>query len=264
VDRKPVQLVLRHQVGSRPLVLYSWLDFKAVDRDGAEHTWQASAETSLTEMTEAVDAQELASVRLQYLDYNEKIFGDNQDVRNRGIPRARQNIKGLTANLRVDKQGNLVGNEIDLTQVPAESQPILANVHEALEQALEGMAVPLPNRQIAPGESWRAERTLRIPSLGGVVSVHLDMTYSYAGTHNRTGHEEAVLNLQGEIRASANQAGRATGHADGTANVDLRSGQVTQTDMVLVFDVEMNPLSRSLPSGGKLTLRLQRDVPTGN
>jgi hypothetical protein len=210
-------------------------------------------------MTEAVDAQESASVRLQYLDYNEKISKDNHDV-----PLNRQNIKGLVANLRVDKQGNLVGHEIDLTQVPAESQPILANVHEALEQALEGMAVPLPNRQIAPGESWRAERTLRIPSLGGAVAIHLDMTYTYAGTRHRTGHQEAVLNLQGEIRAIGNQAGRATGHADGTANVDLRSGQVTQADMVLVFDLEMNPLSRSLPSGGKLTLRLQRDMPTGN
>jgi hypothetical protein len=203
-------------------------------------------------------------VRLQYVDYNEKISGDNQDVPNRGIPWARQNIKALAANLRVDKQGNLVGNEIDLSQVPAKSQPILANVHEALEQALEGMAVPLPNRMIAPDESWRAERTLRIPSLGGALSVHLDMSYTYAGIRNCTGHEEAVLNLQGEIRAAGHQAGRATGHADGTANVDLRSGQVTQADMALVFDIEMNAPSRSLPTGGKLTLRLEREVPPGN
>jgi hypothetical protein len=262
VERKAVPLVLRHQVGSRPLILDSWLDLKWFERrmsgrEGAEHTLTASTETRLTETTEAVDAHELASVRLQYDAFNEKLSGDNQDVRHPDIPRARQNIKRLAANLRVDKQGNLVGNEVDWNQIPADLRPVLAQVHEQLEQAMETIAVPLPNRQVSPGESWKAERPVGIRSLGRPGSLHLEMTYTYAGSRRRAGHEEAVLELKGEIRPVNGQPENGTGHANGVASVDLESGQVIQADMVLVFNLEMNSAS------GKLALQLRREVQAG-
>ena len=34
----------------------------------------------------------------------------------------------------------------------------------------------------------------------------------------------------------------------------------SDVDMVLVFDADTNPLSRPLPSGGRLTLRLRREA----
>src|SRR5262249_30558435 len=55
VEVKPIQLLLRHQVGSRSLVLNSWLDLMVAGRDGTEHNLTANAETRLTETTEAVD-----------------------------------------------------------------------------------------------------------------------------------------------------------------------------------------------------------------
>jgi hypothetical protein len=259
VERKAVQLGFRHQVGSRPLKVTSWLDFRVAGPDGAEHTGAATAQTKLTEATEAVDAQELASVHLQYRAYNVKLRGDNQDVLDLPhLQQARQNIKNLAANLRIDRQGNVVGNEVDLSRVPATAQHILASIHQELERALESMAVALPNRQVSPGDSWEAERLLHIPTLDRSIPAHLDMTYVYAGTRLRAGREEAVLDLKGKIRGLENHAGRSIGHADGVAGVDLASGQVTQTDMVVDFDVEMNQASRLLPSHGKLTLQLRR------
>jgi hypothetical protein len=266
VERKTVQLDLRHQVGSRPLVLSSWLDFRMAGPDGVEHTGAATVQSTLTEATEAVDAQELASVHLQYRTYNAKLRGDNQEVPDLpDIKQARQNIKNLAANLRIDGQGNVVGIEVDLSRVPAVAQRILTNIHQELARALESMAIPLPNKQVAPGESWKAERKLHIPTLDRPIAAHLDMIYVYAGTRpGAAGREEAVLELKGEIRGLGTHAGRSLGRADGTAGVDVASGQVTQTDLVIVFDVEMNPVSRLAPSNGKLTLHLQRDLPAGD
>ncbi|HLJ96482.1 MAG TPA: trypsin-like peptidase domain-containing protein [Gemmataceae bacterium] len=266
VERKPVPLLFRHQTGSRGLVLNSWLDFKTPGPNGTERTWTVNSETRVTETTEAVDAEELASVRLQYRAYNVEFSEDSQDLHNPGVERAKQTleqarhaIKQLAANLRIDKQGNLVGNEVDLSRVPPELQPILANVHEDLGRALLSTAVPLPNKQVEPGESWKTERNVPIPSLGRSLAARLDLTCTYLGIRKRAGHEEAVLHIEGPFRAPANPAGRGTGRADGTACVDVANGQVTQADMVLVFDVETNQLSRLLPGHGKLTLRLQRD-----
>ena len=103
-----------------------------------------------------------------------------------------------------------------------------------------------------------------MPSAGQSIAAHLDLTCTYLGFRQRAGHEEAVLDVKGEFRSPLSQVGRGTGRAHGVASVDLANGQVSQADMVLVFDVETNQLSRLLPSHGKLTLRLQRELPPGN
>jgi S1-C subfamily serine protease len=265
VDQKKAQLVFRHQVGGRSLVLDSWLDFKVTGPDGAEHTGSVNSQARLTETTEAVDAQELASIRLQYRAYNVKLRVDSQDVPNRAdITQARQNIKKLTASLRMDRQGNLVGGEVDLNRIPLAVRPFVANLHEEIERALEGLTVPLPNREVAPGESWTSKRVLLIPTMHGSVPARLDMSYSYVGTRGYSGREEAVLELKGVIRGLEDRGIKGTGHAQGVAVVDLARGQVTEAQMVLVFDVEMNPRARSLPGSGKLTLRLRRELPQGS
>jgi hypothetical protein len=271
VERKPARLLFRHQMGSRGLVLNSWLDFKLAGPNGAEHTWVANAETTVTETTEAVDAEELASVHLQYRAYNVEFGMDNQSPQNpevahpkQAVNRVKQAVKDLAANLRIDKQGNLVGNDVDLSRVPAESQPILASVHEDFGRALASMAVALPNKQVGPGESWKTERILPMPAAGQSLTARLDLTCTYLGTRQRLGREEAVLDVEGEFRSPLNQSGRGTGRAHGVASVDLANGQVSQADMVLTFDVETNQLSRLLPSHGKLTLRLRREFPSGN
>lgn len=265
VDQKPVPLVLRHQVGSRPVLLNSWLEFKVTGPDGAEHTATASAQTSLTETTEAVDAQELASVHLQYRAYDVKLRRDNQEMPNLpDIGQARQNIRSLAANLRVDRQGNFVGNEIDLSRVPTAVRRILASFHDEFQRELESLTVPVPNKQVVPGDSWNADKTVLIPTLDRSVPAHLGMTYTYTGTRERAGREEAVLQIKGDFEGMGEQHRHVSGRADGTAGVDLASGQITEAEMVFLFDVEMNSLSRSPSSSGKLTLRLQRELPAAD
>jgi predicted Zn finger-like uncharacterized protein len=264
VERHAVALIFRHQVGSRPSVLNSWLDFKGLGRDGMEHVGAASIQTTLTETTEAVDAQELASLRLHYQAYNLRLREDNQDMpAPAAIKQARQNIKSLAANLRFDKHGNRVGSEVDLSRVPAESQPVLASLNEDVERTLEALAVPLPNKEVSPGESWKADKTLRIPALGWSGTAHLDMIYTYLGKRERAGREEAVLDVKGKIRTVVHQAGRWSGRAEGLAIVDLSSGQQTEADLAVLFDVEVNQPVHALPSSGKFTLRLRRDLPAG-
>jgi predicted Zn finger-like uncharacterized protein len=258
VEQKQAQLVLRQQIGSRPFVLDSWLDFKVTGLDGLEHTGSASAETRLTATTEAVDAQESASVRLQYRAYNLKLRADNQDLpTSTAVACVRQNIKSLAANLRIDRQGNLVGSEVDLNRAPAAVRPVLANLHEEVEHSLENLAVPLPNREVAPGESWEAERTMLVPTLHRSVYAHLDMAYRYLGTRQCGGREDAVVDFKGVIRGLEDRDVKVTGQANGMAAVDLAAGQVAEAQMVLVFAVEMNRSARPLAFDGKLMLRLQ-------
>jgi S1-C subfamily serine protease len=261
VEQKKARLIFRHQIGGRPMVLDSWLDFRVTAPDGVEHTGSANAQTRLTETTEAVDAQELASVRLQYRAYNVKLRGDNQDVPNpAAITQARQNIKRLTANLRIDRQGNLVGSEVDWDRIQLAARPLLATLHQEFEHALEGLTVPLPNKEVVPGESWTSKRSLSIPTLHRSVSAHLDMNYSFLGTRESAGRAEAVVELKGLVREVGDRTLKGTGHANGMAAIDLASGQITEAQLVLIFDMEMNPLAHSLPGSGKLTLHLRRDL----
>ena len=147
-----------------------------------------------------------------------------------------------------------MGSEVDWDRIPLAVRPFLADLHDDVEHALESLAVPLPNKEVSPGESWTSQRTLLIPTLHKSVSAHLDMTYRYLGTREGDGREEAVLEFKGVIRSLEDRTVRGSGHAHGMAAVDLARGQITEAQLVLVFDVEMNPLAHSYPGSGKLTL----------
>ena len=110
VEPKRTQLVFRQQIGRWTLVLDSQLEFNVTGPHGVEHSRAAWAQTRVTETIEAVDAQELASVRLQYRAHNVKLRGDNQEVPTPpAITQARQNIKRLAANLRIRSKRQLGG-----------------------------------------------------------------------------------------------------------------------------------------------------------
>jgi S1-C subfamily serine protease len=262
VERRPVRIVYKHQVGSnRPLTLHSWLSMKLLNFAG-EHTLTASTAAQCNENTQVVGAEDVANVRLQYRAYNTDFQVDNQVRMPFNLSRIRHDIGTLAADLSVDKQGNLVGNQIDIKRVPQESRTDLPVIHEQVQQALEVCTVPLPNRQVAPGESWKAERTLPHSVPGQSDAGLLDLTYTYVGVRQRNSREEAVLALEGKVRNLRPEGRRVEGQAHGTAVVDLASGQVLQADLAFLLDMDLAQAGGGTTRvNGKLDVRLQRTLP---
>jgi predicted Zn finger-like uncharacterized protein len=262
VELRPALLVLKHETGSRDAVLNTWNNVRLSDPARGEHEWSVTTETHLTETTEAIDKQESANVRMSYRSYNMAVKVDNQMLpADKNLRRIRHDIRSLRATVQLDKNGNPGEHEIDVTQVPQASRNELNGLFAGLQHALDGLTVPLPNKQVVPGETWKGERALPLYYHQGyqTETAGLDMTYTYLGTRQQNGRNEAVVALKGQLQKGAASLELA-GRAEGIAVVDLANGQVTQASVIAHFDADASQTG-GYKSHGTSHVRLRRPPP---
>jgi S1-C subfamily serine protease len=266
VERRSIALACKHEPGVRPLTLRSSLTLRmrsmsgrgrALDAQGMSRL-TANEEARFTETTRSVDAGGTAKVRLQYESCT---FGAR--VNNRELPlgqdtqRALKDVKALAVDLQIGKSGSVDAHQVDTSRAPEGSRRDLAQLQELVEQSLEVLTVPLPNKQVAAGTSWQAVLTLPIHIQGkrfetGTVA----MTYTYLGVRKREGREEALLDLEGTVRGSKTHI---SGRAEGSVVFDLALGQVRENRTTYYLDLDLK-LERVVRGSGTLQMRLHRDL----
>ena len=162
------------------------------------------------------------------------------------------------ATYAIDRSGNLHVGRVNLTRLRRVSPDLRKEVEGyvmEVQQSLEAMTVPLPNRVVNYGASWQAQRTLPIDSPTRRESGVMEMTYTYLGCRKRGGRDEAVIALRGRIRSSGRRQAIIGGKANGTALIDLQSGQVTLARASLAVDMEAR-----LEEGKKIKMVCAMDV----
>src|SRR5437660_11010588 len=131
---------------------------------------------------------------------------------------------------------------------------------------LEGLMVPFPNKFVSPGEPWQAERRFPLCREGqfSLPDASLLVTYIYLGTRKRNGHDEAVVGFNGQVPGGRAQDAKSGARAEGTAVIDLTSGQISEADAYVVFDSELsNPFAQlgraySAKANGSVRVRMRR------
>jgi S1-C subfamily serine protease len=264
VAAQPAGLFLKHQVGTNPLVLNKWLTLQVSDSLRGDSTVAFNSETRLAESVQAIDDQEQASIQLRYRDYNVEARLDGQPyAQDPQLPQLRQDIGALTAYLQVDRHGNPVSRRADPAGLPARSFQRLESILRDTEVIIEGMSIPLPNKQVTPGETWQGERTLAVDVRGPWVHSDIfDTTYTYLGSRHGSAGDQGVIALQGKLRDGAAQANRRHGRTEGLAVVDLPSGRVLRVDALFTFELEAKAQNGATSrTSGAMNVRLQRGSP---
>jgi predicted Zn finger-like uncharacterized protein len=261
VEQRPGLLAVKHHLGSHSVVVNNWGAIGLRRREGGEGHMALNTEASMTETTEAVDKDDSASSRLQYRDFNHEMHWENRlQPPDKTMEKFRSNLGKVVMNLRIDKQGNIVSQQ-DLTPLVQLGPGEIADLQEQFGM-VRMLAIPLPNKLVAPDESWTAQRPVsaHVMREGWLTSGNLDMTYTYIGTRKAGTREEAVLSLEGQFPKRKKNESHMTGRAEGTAVVDLATGQANRVDLVIFYDFDVNQFGEITKSHGTLTLRLQRDA----
>jgi hypothetical protein len=107
-----------------------------------------------------------------------------------------------------------------------------------------------------PGQSWKGQSALPVDALWAVGNKLLDMNYTYLGSRQREGREEAVIALEGEER----EAGQRTPgcRLQGTAAIDLRTGQVAFVWATVDLDLGVLINGEACTALGSLEISLRR------
>lgn len=104
--------------------------------------------------------------------------------------------------------------------------------------SLDALSVPLPGREVRPLETWKSSRPLPIDKGSRFEYGVLDLTFTYLGTRNRNGKDEAVISIDGTVRGAPGKDAQMGGKATGLALVDLATGQVSQTETRVTLEVD--------------------------
>jgi hypothetical protein len=168
----------------------------------------------------------------------------------------REYITSLAANVHIDKHGELVGFQLDLSRVPQEAHRSFGVMVETFE-LLHCVAVRLPEREVIPGESWDSERAVKLNLEDGRgTSGMVRLRQKYLGIRKRGNEDEAVFAIAGPIQGREHTA--LHGYIGGLAVIDVASGRIQEADARIVVNAILNPQSGGTKTSGTLILRLSR------
>jgi predicted Zn finger-like uncharacterized protein len=256
---EPALLQVKHQIGTQHLVLDTWNIRRDTNPQGGEHHVVSNMEARLVEITEAIDKDEHANVRLNYRSYSLNYKDNNQTVpESKEMAQARRDLRHVVATHQVDKDGTLLDFEVDLKHVPNRGGPTaVPALHEGVQNVLQSSALNLPNKQVKPGETWKGFRPLP-----GIAASQLQMTYTYVGTRQHNGRAEAVVTFAG--KAPASKETTAAGQVTGTAILEIETGQVLQEDAVFDYHFERTFAAQEVTFKTReyMQVRLRREPPT--
>jgi S1-C subfamily serine protease len=222
IDQSPAELVIKHQSGSERWVdVHSKFATAFVPEGYPVSAIEGSAiDVALTEKTRGLEADGAARVRYVYNNFG---FADKET--NEALKEPLRDMfaaaKDMAIEATVTKKGLIRGPRADMASVPQDMRGRLTQFNYQIMQALEGMALLLPEKSVGPGETWQDETryTFRF-NKDQTEEATSRITFKYLGQRKRNGRDEGVVTFAGlTFKSDGSAAGTA---GDGTP----RSGDV--------------------------------------
>ncbi|MBL8793351.1 MAG: trypsin-like peptidase domain-containing protein [Planctomycetia bacterium] len=261
LERRPATLALTHRPGnSNPVEIELTTKFR-VERNGSEQELNIDLDGQFREATQSVDNQGIATVRLEYLKVDVGVTVDGRNPPNpTPMQQAAQFVATMAGDLRLDRQGSMVQNRLDMSKAPMGSRAGLGRIGQQVQQSLDALAVPLPGNEVKPGQSWTAQRMIPL-DVGRPDAGVMDMKYTYLGVRTRDARLEAVLSLDGAIRARDGNNQYIKGKTSGTAIIDVTTGLTVQAVSSIEVDLDMTIEGQASRADGAMEIQVQRTVP---
>jgi S1-C subfamily serine protease len=226
------------------------------------------------------DSQSAARLRLKYDDADLKIDVAAEDVRlfsARDMLKFKEGIKSIEAYAYVNRTGGIYKTR---TVSLATQDPIVKIFGTAMSADVLGSltecSIPMPNRDVNPGDTWGATRTIVMtrgfienlrqnaqgpgappggrprpgsgqnPNAPGNQEIsrreypfNQEVTFTYRGSRVRGGRKEAVIKVSGKVTpASGKPKDSASGFMKGFAFVDINTGIVIDAEIESEFDLD--------------------------
>jgi hypothetical protein len=182
------------------------------------------------------------TLRYRNPPHSERILPGGESRPSGLLERIKDHLPHIVTSVQIDRVGNILRQTLDrrallqLAQDNPEHVNDLTRFHEMIQQSLESLSVSLPSSGTAnPLDSWTAERQLPIDTPGKPELDKLAVTFTYMGVRKRDGRDEAVINMDGQVRGKGDVV---SGKAAGQILVDLSSGQTILADTTVKLQLE--------------------------
>jgi S1-C subfamily serine protease len=273
VDRKPARLAWA-PAGEHSLVLERWSSLNYTDPGATEHHALLALELRLTESAKGRQGDDSALLR-QFTGFKEGVSVGDQVHMTTRLQHVGPNIRFLADNVFTDAQGATKGTNYipeTMKDAPPLSKSQLMRFDGEMARFLQALDVPLPNKDVKPGETWKARRPLPLdgawktvdPFQGqawtAVENESLEVTYTYSGLRTVKGTERAVIQIKGQVVPAAGAQSASNASLSGTAVVDLATGQIVEEEVTTKAYAELVAMNTTFAKAqGTVVARLRRE-----
>ena len=260
VERTPVVLALKPKPQSKnDLEMISNTTFVLRDAEGEEHTLAVNMKTNMVETIAEVDSQGIAAIHLKYSRITMGMKLDNQPTPlDKQMKSMMPDLFKVGADLRVDSQGTLIENKLDMSAVPPKSRGLVLGIASKIQKSFEAIELSLPGKSTTANVPWTGRRDLPIDTPSDDEQGQIDMNYFYLGHHQRNNVDEALVEMKGVVKGRKGDGLNLGGRVQGLAFVDVDHGQVTQINVTTYLDMDLQLGGRPGKANGKLEVKLAR------
>jgi S1-C subfamily serine protease len=261
VDRKDVTVVYRPREGrSQNTELTSEGSFRIASQ-GEEKSLALNSKSTVVEKT-APKTGGVTPVHLEYRGFTMSILEDKKPLpADAELKRHINNIRFMAADYEVDANGDVTRAKADSSKVPRASRGALEQLGEQVVQAVELVAVPLPDGTLKPLQSWKVQRNVMLGIPGLAVPAVAEIKYVYLGTRMLRDREIAFLDIKGSLKGLRGAGLNIGGTVGGASQVALDTGEVLASSMDFKADVDLETRSGKAKLFGTLLVRVRRDIP---
>lgn len=152
---------------------------------------------------------------------------------------------GVVVNVSMDSRGRVVAADVD----PATMPPTLRGFEGQLEQLLSGISAPLPERDVAVGDSWDSSSDATVMGPAGPMRSENAGTYTLAAVDRDGDALVATITLEGTISQSSEPGEGApallsvemAGTVTGRIEIDLEAGRILSFENSVSLEGTVTP-----------------------
>jgi S1-C subfamily serine protease len=261
VERKPIKLRYQPKLdNTRQTELVSEGSFRVLV-EGEEHSLTMNAKSTVSERSAAQKAGDVLPVRLEYRGFAMNLLEDKKPVKDEEMKRDVQTIRLVSADVEMEADGNVGRTKANLEKVPRVSREFITAVSDQMLQSLELVAVPLPEGELKPLQTWKVRRAVALGTALLSVSAQADIKYTYLGTRLLGNREIAILDVKGTVRGLRGAGLNVGGTVSGGSQVALDTGEVLSATMDFKADMDVETKGGKAKLFGNLKVQVRRDVP---
>jgi S1-C subfamily serine protease len=271
VERKPARLAWNF-AGERHLVLERWSAVHYETSGGKRQESLVSMETQFTDTAKDAPGGNQHLYR-QFNGFKEGVTAGGKAQMTRRLRYLGPDVRFLANTLAVDGQGITQRDEIDLEKrngAPQAGRSAFNSFQQDVSKFLKAIEVPLPGRDVQPGETWTGHQAMPIDgswklldSIDGMVWSRVEneianLTYTYAGLRTVKGAPQAVVLFRGRVDPQAGGSASVS-QVSGTLLLDPTTGQLIEEQLTAVADADLEVLrSATLKVTGTVVAKLRR------
>jgi hypothetical protein len=142
--------------------------------------------------------------------------------------------------------------------VPKDTRDALGDVSDQVLETLELLSVPLPDRKLEAGQTWKAHRDFQIGSGMIAVAAQGELVYTYRGVQVRGGKEVVLVRIEGTVKGRRGAGADVGGSVTGGAVIDPETGVVLHADAAVKADVDFAMARKPAKAVGTLNVSVDR------